>query len=49
LQKLGTTVPVLFLLIGAASALVALAIWKTMPNSHPSHPEEPSKVQSLEG
>ena len=31
LQKFGVTVPVLFLLIGAASAFVALAIWRTMP------------------
>ena len=34
LQKFGTTVPVLFMLIGAASALVALAIWKTMPKTN---------------
>ncbi len=33
LQKFGLTLPVLFLLIGAAGALVALAIWKTMPPS----------------
>ena len=31
LQKLGVTVPMLFLLIGIAAVLVALAIWKTMP------------------
>ena len=31
LQKFGATVPMLFLSIGAATALVALAIWKTMP------------------
>jgi len=31
LQKFGTTVPTLFLLIGVASAFVALAIWKTTP------------------
>ena len=31
LQKFGATVPQLFLLIGAACVLVALAIWKTMP------------------
>ncbi len=33
LQKLGATVPQLFLLIGVACALVALAIWKTMPKA----------------
>jgi len=33
LQKFGTTVPTLFLLIGTACALVALAIWKTMPKA----------------
>ena len=33
LQKFGVTVPVLFLLIGAASAFVALAIWRTMPKT----------------
>jgi MFS family permease len=33
LQKFGVTVPVLFLGIGAATALVALAIWKTMPKA----------------
>jgi MFS family permease len=33
LQKFGVTVPVLFLAIGAATALVALAIWKTMPKA----------------
>ena len=33
LQKSGVTVPQLFLLIGIASAAVALAIWKTMPKS----------------
>jgi len=31
LQKFGATVPMLFLSIGVATALVALAIWKTMP------------------
>lgn len=31
LQKFGTGVPVLFALIGAGTLLVALAIWKTMP------------------
>jgi acyl-[acyl-carrier-protein]-phospholipid O-acyltransferase/long-chain-fatty-acid--[acyl-carrier-protein] ligase len=31
LQKLGATVPVLFLGIGAATLVVALAIWRTMP------------------
>jgi acyl-[acyl-carrier-protein]-phospholipid O-acyltransferase/long-chain-fatty-acid--[acyl-carrier-protein] ligase len=33
LQKFGVTVPVLFLGIGAATALVALAIWRTMPEA----------------
>ncbi len=33
LQKFGATVPQLFLLIGVACVLVALAIWKTMPIS----------------
>ena len=33
MQKFGTTVPALFLLIGAMTLLVALAIWKTMPKS----------------
>jgi acyl-[acyl-carrier-protein]-phospholipid O-acyltransferase/long-chain-fatty-acid--[acyl-carrier-protein] ligase len=32
-QKLGATVPALFLLIGATTLVVALAIWKTMPKS----------------
>ena len=31
LQKYGVTVPALFLMIGAATFLVALAIWRTMP------------------
>ena len=31
LQKAGVTLPVLFLGLGAATLLVALAIWKTMP------------------
>ena len=31
LQKFGATLPMLFLGIGAATALVALAIWRTMP------------------
>ena len=31
LQKFGATVPVLFLGVGGATALVALAIWRTMP------------------
>ena len=31
MQKFGATVPMLFLLIGAATLIVALAIWKTMP------------------
>jgi acyl-[acyl-carrier-protein]-phospholipid O-acyltransferase/long-chain-fatty-acid--[acyl-carrier-protein] ligase len=38
LQKFGTTVPTLFLLVGAACALVALAIWRTMPASEASFP-----------
>ncbi len=33
MQKFGATVPVLLLLIGAMTLLVALAIWKTMPKS----------------
>lgn len=33
MQKFGVTIPVLFLLIGAMTLLVALAIWKTMPKS----------------
>ena len=33
MQRFGTTVPALFLLIGAMTLLVALAIWKTMPKS----------------
>ena len=33
MQKFGATVPALFLLIGAMTILVALAIWKTMPKS----------------
>ena len=33
MQKYGVTVPVLFLGIGAATLLVALTIWKTMPNN----------------
>ena len=33
LQKYGVTVPALFLMIGAATFLVALAIWRTMPSS----------------
>jgi MFS family permease len=32
LQKAGVTVPVLFMGLGAATLLVALAIWKTMPD-----------------
>ena len=31
MQKYGITVPALFLMIGVATFLVALAIWKTMP------------------
>jgi len=33
LQKFGVTVPVLFMGVGAATLLVALAIWRTMPKS----------------
>lgn len=33
MQKYGATVPMLFLLIGATTLLVALTIWKTMPKS----------------
>ena len=33
MQKYGVTLPVLFLGIGAATLLVALSIWKTMPKS----------------
>jgi acyl-[acyl-carrier-protein]-phospholipid O-acyltransferase/long-chain-fatty-acid--[acyl-carrier-protein] ligase len=33
MQKFGATIPALFLLIGAMTFLVALAIWKTMPKS----------------
>jgi acyl-[acyl-carrier-protein]-phospholipid O-acyltransferase/long-chain-fatty-acid--[acyl-carrier-protein] ligase len=33
MQKYGATLPMLFLLIGAATLLVALAIWKTMPKA----------------
>jgi acyl-[acyl-carrier-protein]-phospholipid O-acyltransferase/long-chain-fatty-acid--[acyl-carrier-protein] ligase len=32
-QKFGATIPALFLLIGATTFLVALAIWKTTPKS----------------
>jgi len=33
MQKYGATLPMLFLLIGAATLLVALSIWKTMPKA----------------
>jgi acyl-[acyl-carrier-protein]-phospholipid O-acyltransferase/long-chain-fatty-acid--[acyl-carrier-protein] ligase len=33
LQKAGVSIPSLFLLIGAATLLVALAIWRTMPKA----------------
>ena len=33
LQHLGVTVPMLFIVVGAATLLVALAIWKTMPKA----------------
>jgi hypothetical protein len=38
LQKFGVTLPVLFLLIGAATLMVALAIWRTMPGPELSSP-----------
>ncbi|MGB8895442.1 MAG: hypothetical protein WCD13_14215 [Pseudolabrys sp.] len=33
MQKYGATLSMLFLSIGAATLLVALAIWKTMPKA----------------
>ena len=33
MQKFGVTVPTLFLIIGGATLLVALAIWRTMPKA----------------
>ena len=33
MQKYGATLPMLFLSIGVATLLVALAIWKTMPKA----------------
>ena len=33
MQKLGATVPLLFVLIGTATLFVALAIWRTMPKT----------------
>jgi acyl-[acyl-carrier-protein]-phospholipid O-acyltransferase/long-chain-fatty-acid--[acyl-carrier-protein] ligase len=33
MQKLGATVPALFLLVGAATLAVAFAIWRTMPKA----------------
>jgi acyl-[acyl-carrier-protein]-phospholipid O-acyltransferase/long-chain-fatty-acid--[acyl-carrier-protein] ligase len=33
MQKFGATIPTLFLLLGAMTLVVALAIWKTMPKS----------------
>jgi hypothetical protein len=33
LQKLGVTVPELFLAIGVATLLVAVAIWRTTPKA----------------
>jgi hypothetical protein len=33
MQKLGATVPALFLLIGVATFCVAIAIWRTMPKA----------------
>ena len=33
LQKAGVGVPVLFLMIGVATLLVAVAIWRTMPKA----------------
>jgi len=38
LQKAGVTLPVLFLGLGAATLLVALAIWRTMPGAEPALP-----------
>ena len=35
MQKYGVTVPALFLMIGVATLLVALAIWRTMPKAGP--------------
>ena len=34
MQKFGVTVPVLFLMIGAATLGVAIAIWRTMPQAN---------------
>lgn len=34
LQKAGVSIPSLFLLVGAATLLVALAIWRTMPKAN---------------
>jgi acyl-[acyl-carrier-protein]-phospholipid O-acyltransferase/long-chain-fatty-acid--[acyl-carrier-protein] ligase len=33
MQKFGVQVPALFILIGVATLVVALAIWKTMPKA----------------
>jgi hypothetical protein len=33
MQKLGATVPALFVLIGVATLGVAVAIWRTMPKA----------------
>jgi acyl-[acyl-carrier-protein]-phospholipid O-acyltransferase/long-chain-fatty-acid--[acyl-carrier-protein] ligase len=33
LQKAGATVPMLFLGLGVATLLAAVAIWRTMPNA----------------
>jgi hypothetical protein len=33
LQKAGATVPMLFLELGVATLLAALAIWRTMPKA----------------
>jgi len=33
MQKYGVTVPALFTMIGAATLVVALAIWRTMPKA----------------
>ena len=35
-QKMGATVPGLFVAVGAATLLAALAMWRTMPPSEPS-------------
>jgi len=34
MQKFGVTVPALFAVIGAATLVVAAAIWRTMPKAN---------------